>query len=137
MCKCRSSTWKFLIIALLMQCSCARTSKLNNVNLLQKSEDYNIEVFLDRIPEREYVEIAIVEDTHEWSWGATLNGRIESLKKQARRLGADAVIIKSAQGAEKTGAVYSRPGVTANTKETVASGIAIAWKESIVAPKGK
>ena len=124
-----------IVLGLLVLCSCANTTKLNDVSLASKAKDYNVEVFLDQRPDRPYIELGYLTDKNQYKIGATLSGRIESLKNLAKNMHADAVIITTFRS--DSGSEHAEGGKVPPKKSSVveAEGIAIAWKENVLTDK--
>lgn len=128
---CLRASW---ILALGCLLGCADTTRLTDHHYPPKPEGFPIEVFASQAPTKAYEEIAIVSENSEWT---TDRGKLlESLKRQAREVGADAIILKHAGTSAAAGPTYASTnpttGMTTYNSTTtvmgVAEGIAVRWK---------
>ena len=116
--------------------SCGDVTRLTEQKFPAKPKDYPIEVFYNTPPTKPFQEIAILKEASEWhTAGEKLLG---ALKVQARKVGADAIILRNVGTQTTTGSttITTNPTTgfaTANTYQGVvgvADGIAIRWTES-------
>ena len=123
-----------LAAALLCLGACAQTTRLTDQYYPPKAEGAPIEVFASRAPTRPYIEVALVSEASEWT--SDRAALIESLKRQARTVGADAVILNGVGSSTSSGPGVAHTnaytGVTTFTQSTstvsYAEGIAVVWK---------
>jgi len=122
------------ILALGCLLGCADTTRLTDHHYPPKPEDFPIEVFVSQAPTKAYEEIALVSESSEWT---TNRGKLlESLKRQAREVGADALILRHAGTNQTAGTAIAstNPSTGLTTVNTipaeigVAEGVAIRWK---------
>ena len=107
----------FFFLALFI--SCTSTVMLNK-SYPSKNNAEEIEVLLSKAPSRNYTEIALIKCEN-----FTDNLAIESMKKKARKLGADAILIVGSASKEK---VISSEGNTIVSKMEDSGFTAIAIK---------
>ena len=85
-----------LIITILIGCSVSAKFIKTGPSVDAKSSDCPIEIFNSKVPEREYVELGILEG--EGMFGlASVEKVLPKLKEEACRAGGDAIIIKTVQ----------------------------------------
>jgi len=82
-----------------------------------KPDDYPIQIFLTKMPEYKYEEMALIEigDTSdEWC--------IKKIKEQARKMGADAAIVLGKAGSYSVGSATATTGGGYSTLSGVSAG---------------
>lgn len=106
-----------IVLATLVSAGCTNTTRLNT-GFAPKADDATIEVFFGRQPERPYVEIAVVQTDNAWNFKNTTE-LVDKLKQEARKVGADAILLTRLGKQEFT---YQAPTTTTSYATVNAGG---------------
>jgi hypothetical protein len=87
--------WALSAIVLLSGCSSAKFIRTGTA-VAGKTDDCQIEIFYSKKPDREYVELGIIEGEGVME-AATLEKVLPKMKLEACRAGGDAIILKPSQ----------------------------------------